>query len=98
MSTADEQTWFHLVEFEVENAGGVDVTGPFAIRVETDNGLSDTFKVVGLASGRVEVFRIFLAGELCYSPDCTVAVVVDVDGVIAESNEANNLDSRTDKG
>lgn len=34
----------------------------------------------------------------CYDPDCTVRVTVDSSNSVTESNESNNVDSRTDLG
>jgi subtilase family serine protease len=84
----------------VTNAG----TGPAAAStalVQADPGLARTTTVAvpALAAGASAALTgIVGPAENCFDPDCTVRVTADSTSVVAESNEANNVDERTSIG
>jgi hypothetical protein len=89
------------VNFTVSNPSGTAVTAPFQVLIQADPGLGQTKTIVvaGLSAGASQSFSEILGpGNNCYDGDCTVRVTVDSGGAIAESNEANNVATRTDPG
>jgi hypothetical protein len=89
-----------LVQFVITNSSTVDVTGSFQVLIETTgspSNLSKTITVNGLAAGASQNFSETLAG-FCFVPDCTASVTVDSSNNITESDETNNVDTRTSIG
>jgi hypothetical protein len=87
------------VNFTITNASTTAVTSPFDVLVQADPGQSKTITVAGLAAGATQSFTQLLGPDgNCYDPDCTVRITVDSGSAIAESNETNNVATRTDLG
>ncbi len=86
------------IEYEVTNVSFVDVFSNFEVRLEVD-GLADTghHVIPGLLAGESVAFKDTLEGN-CYIPNCEMMVVVDEPNEVAESDETNNRDTRTDVG
>jgi hypothetical protein len=86
------------VDFTVTNQGGSDAGG-FDILVEADPGVSTGMALNGLPAGASMALRATLpASGNCYDSDCTVQVTVDVSNAVAEGDEKNNADARTEIG
>ena len=87
------------VEFEITNPSTVGVAGNFDVLIEADQVPDKTITVAGLAAGETKTFTETLGpGGNCYDPDCTVKVTADSGNAVAESDETNNSDTRTDLG
>jgi hypothetical protein len=85
--------------FTVTNAGSATVTASFDVLIEADPSQTTKTTVPGLAAGTSLALSQSLGPDgNCYDPDCTVTVTVDPGNAIAETNEANNTATRTDKG
>jgi subtilase family serine protease len=68
-------------------------------RFQADPGQLKTIGVGALAGGASQSFGEQLGPNgNCYDPDCTVRVTVDSTNAIQESNETNNVATRTDPG
>jgi len=86
-------------DFTVTNASSVSVLTPFTVLVQADPGQKTTLTVPSLAAGASVPLTANLGPDNnCYDPDCTVSVTVDSGNVVAEANETNNTDTRTDRG
>jgi hypothetical protein len=93
-------TCVSTVAYVVSNVGAVGAAS-FDVLVEADPSLSvaKTVSVSGLAAGASQSLSTSLpAGNNCYDPDCTVRVAVDSGDVVLESDETNNVATRTDLG
>ncbi len=85
--------------YRVANVGTADA-GAFDVLEEADQVPSNTTTIVGglLMGASKEVTTTLGLGGNCYDPDCTVKVTADSGGAVAESDETNNTDTRTDLG
>lgn len=89
----------HDVNVEISELNGVAVAANFQLRVVTDNGLSTSVNIAGIAAGGSVALTVTLGpGNNCYNPDCQVTAAVDNLGQVAESDEGNNTDTRLDLG
>ena len=87
------------VTFTIANLSPVGVTTPFDVLVQADPGQKAAFTVSSFPGAATRTFGQPLGPDNnCYDPDCTVTVTVDDGNAVAESNEANNSDTRTDIG
>jgi hypothetical protein len=86
-------------DFTVTNASLVNVPAPFTVLIQADPGQKTTLTVSSLAAGASVPLTATLGPDNnCYDPDCTVSVTVDSGSAVAEANETNNTDTRTDPG
>ena len=85
---------------DVINPSTVDVAAAFEVLITADQVPPKSITVSGgLAAGASKFFSVELGpGGNCYDPDCTVTVAVDSGNAIPESDETNNVASRTDGG
>ena len=92
-------TCLHGVDLEVLERNGQPVDDPFEVTVFTDSGLSRTVGVPPLPPGATFPIGVILGpGDNCYDPDCQVTAEVDSAGVIVETDETDNTDTRLDIG
>lgn len=81
------------VPVTVANIGAANA-GPFRVRVTFDPAQSVVVLEDlpgGLAAGAAHTFIAKTPpGRNCFDPDCQICALADSDGVVAESNEANN--------
>ena len=92
-------TCLHAVDLEVLEVNGRPVDQPFDVTVFSDNGLSHTIGIPPLPPGAVFPTSAVLGpGDNCYNPDCQITAEVDSGGVIVESDETDNTDTRLDIG
>jgi hypothetical protein len=92
-------TCMTTVSLTVRNIGGASTVNPFQVQVEADPGQVKAAGAGPLAAGASQPLTVVLGPDgNCYDPDCTVRATVDSTLVIPESNESNNVDTRTDIG
>jgi hypothetical protein len=87
-----------VVRFRVDNIGTAPA-GPSDVLVRADPalGTTGTVGIAALAAGASTGPLSITLGPAnnCFDPDCTIDVRADSGNVVAESNEANNVDTET---
>jgi len=92
-------TCLTTVTLTVRNIGSASTITGFEVQVEADPMQLKSATAGPLAPGASQALTVVLGPDgNCYEPDCTVRATVDTAHAIPESNESNNVDTRTDIG
>ena len=88
------------VHYKITNLGDVDMFQPYEVEFYLSNNTSRTITLpasFGFAAGQTRTLITPLPGQnKCFTPNCTTKVTLDPNGLIAELDETNNSDQRTD--
>ena len=91
---------FISVFYKITNIGDVDMFQQYEVEFDLSNNAPRTITLpasFGFAAGQIRTLSTGLGGlNKCYAPNCTTKVTVDPNGLIAELDDTNNSDQRTD--